>query len=376
MTVETDTASNGRLLRRLRREAGLSLARLAELTHYNKGYLSKVENGRKPMTVELAQACDRVLDSHEELVGRAAATAAAAVAVARAEQLLVAQLPAAPRRVFGRSRALERMERLLVGENAPGGVSVVCVDGPAGIGKTTVALRCAHAISHRFGDGTLYADLGGRALTEVPAAPLDVLGGFLRALGAPLDCIPEDEAERAAAYRSLLVGRSVLVVLDNAATSAQVLPLVPGTEGCAVVVTSRRPLTGLLLAPAPATRLTVSPLTLDAATDLIRSVIGDSRADAEPEALARVARRYGYLPFALRAVAVWLAAYPHVSIAESDSYLPADETVLRWLSEGDGQLEATMDMLAPARVASRPSAVPWITDGEEPPLPELTEALR
>ncbi|QBJ98213.1 helix-turn-helix domain-containing protein [Rhodococcus sp. ABRD24] len=371
MMVEVGTVDAGRALRRFRQKAGLSLARLAELTHYNKGYLSKVENGRKPMTVELAQACDRVLDSCGELVE----LVTAATSATRAKELLVAQLPAAPRQVFGRRRALEQLEQLLVGESATGGVPVVCVDGPAGIGKTTLALRCAHAISHRFGDGTLYADLGGRAWTEEPEAPVDVLGGFLRALGAPCDGLPDTEAERAAAYRSLLVGRSVLVVLDNAATSAQVGPLVPGTTGCAVVVTSRKPLTGLLMAPAPATRLPVNPLTLDAATDLIRSVIGDRRADAEPDALAHVARRYGYLPFALRAIAVWLAAHPHVTIAESDGYLPMDESVLSWLSMGDSDYEVPVKTLAPDRAIGHPTPGPGIADANEPQLIELIKAM-
>ncbi len=359
--AETGMDDAGRALRRLRREAGLSLARLAELTHYNKGYLSKVENGRKPMTMELAQACDRVLAARGELVG----CVIAAAPKIRGEGLRVAQLPAAPRHVFGRRQALEQLERLLIGDGAPGGVPVVCVDGPAGIGKTTLALHCAHAVSHRFGDGTLYADLGGRTSTGSPEAPVDVLGRFLRALGAPFDCIPDGEAERAAAFRSLLVGRSVLVVLDNAETSAQVGPLVPGTEGCAVVVTSRMPLTGLLMAPAPATRFPVSPLTLDAATDLIRSVIGDRRAGAEPDALARVARRCDYLPFALRAVAVWLTAHPHITIAESDSYLPMHESALGWLSKSAGEYEGPITTLEPDRVIARPTVGPGITDADK-----------
>ncbi|MBH0780875.1 helix-turn-helix domain-containing protein [Nocardia bovistercoris] len=313
MTVEIPAVTtDGIVLRRLRKKAGFSLARLAESTHYDKGYLSKVENGRKPMSLELAQACDRVLDSHGELVGRVAAATAAV-----GEELPLAQLPAAPRRVFGRRGALEQMQRLLVADSTPGEVSVVCLDGPAGVGKTTVALRCAHTIAHRFGDGALYADLAGRDRTAGPVSPAEVLGGFLRALGVPRASIPHGESERAATYRSMLAGRSVLVLLDDAATSAQVLPLVPGTAGCAVLVTSRAPLTGLLMAPAPAARMPLDALAPDAAVDLVRSVIGGRRAAAEPEELAAVTRRYGYLPSALRAVAVWLAAHPHASIAES-----------------------------------------------------------
>ncbi|MEU2207017.1 helix-turn-helix domain-containing protein [Streptomyces hygroscopicus] len=328
------TAANGRLLQRLRKEAGLSLLRLAELTHYNKGHLSKVENGRKPMSMELAQVCDQVLGTRGALTEHAYATAARS----RGDRLPLAQLPAAPRHLHGRTRAMARLERLLLGRSgAPGGVPVVCVDGMPGVGKTALALRCAHAVAHRFPDGTLFANLRG---DDRPLEPGDVLGSFLRALGAHPDRIPDDQQERAAMYRSLLSGRSVLVVLDNATASAQVQPLLPGSEGCAVVVTSRQHLTGLLVSPAQATRLTLSPLALPDAVDLLRSVIGDQRADAEPTALAGVAMRCGSVPLALRIAAVWLAAHPRLSIADFNRYLTVDTGRLALLCAGDDEMQA------------------------------------
>ncbi|MEU6125009.1 helix-turn-helix domain-containing protein [Streptomyces sp. NPDC047123] len=330
------TATDGQLLQRRRKEAGLSLPRMAELAHYDKGYLSKVENGRKPMSVELAQACDQVLGTGGELVERAQSAAAKARGGDRPP---LAQLPAAPRGVFGRSDASLRLEGLLAGRaDMPGRVPMVCVDGLPGVGKTTLVLRCAHAVAGRFADGALFVNLRGEDRVDGALDSGQVLGGFLRALGVQPGRIPDDRQERAAMYRSLLSGRSVLVVLDDAATSAQVEPLLPGSDGCAVLVTSRRHLAGLQISPAPAMRLTLGPLAPPDATDLLRSVIGGHRADVEPAALARVALRCGYLPLALRTAAVWIAAHPRLSIAEFDRHLEADSDFLDLLGTGADDL--------------------------------------
>ncbi|MEV7196970.1 helix-turn-helix domain-containing protein [Streptomyces sp. NPDC093510] len=328
-------ATDGQLLQRRRKEAGLSLLRMAELAHYDKGYLSKVENGRKPMSAELAQVCDEVLGTGGELAERAQAASKGRCD----DRPPLAQLPAAPRGLFGRSEASNRLERLLLGRTGiPGRVPMVCVDGLPGVGKTTLVLRCAHAVASQFADGALFVNLRGDDSTGDPLDSGQVLSGFLRALGVHSDRIPDDQEERSAMYRSLLSGRSVLVVLDNAATSAQVQPLLPGSDGCAVLVTSRRHLAGLQISPAPVMRLTLGPLAPRDAADLLRSVIGAPRADAEPDALASVALRCGYLPLALRTAAVWIAAHPRLGLAEFDRHLEADSNFLDLLGTADDDM--------------------------------------
>lgn len=339
--------SVGQLLQWYRKEAGLSLPRLAALAHYDKGYLSKVENGRKPMSVELARVCDKVLGTGGELAKRALA---ATDRNCPGGQLPLAQLPAAQGRLFGRAGALTRLERLLAhGTDAPGRVPMVCVDGPPGVGKTTLALRGAHNVAHRFIDGALFVNLRGNDRVRGPLDPGHVLAGFLRALGVRSDRVPDDEQERAALYRSLLSGRSVLVVLDNAATSAQVQPLLPGSGGCAVLVTSRSHLVGMQVMTAPAVRLTLGPLDFEAAVDLLRTLIGDARADAEPTALARMALRCGFLPLALRTAAVRIATHPRMSIDEFDRHYAAEAGLLDLVgTDNEEHLRSALDRTPPA----------------------------
>lgn len=309
---------------------------MAELAHYDKGYLSKVENGRKPMSVELAQVCDQILGTGGELTERALSPATPARFGGKPP---LAQLPSAPGRLHGRAGALTRLQELLVGRaDTPGRVPMVCVDGLPGVGKTALTLRCAHAVANQFADGALFVNLRGDDREQGPLDSGHVLGGFLRALGVHSDRIPDDQQERAAMYRSLLSGRSVLVMLDNAATSAQVEPLLPGSDGCAVLVTSRWHLVGLQISPAPAMRLTLSPLAPKDAVDLLRSVIGAHRVDTEPDALATVALRCGYLPLALRTAGVWIAAHPHLSIAEFDRHLEKDSNFLDLLGTGEDDM--------------------------------------
>ncbi|MFD0476112.1 NB-ARC domain-containing protein [Nonomuraea thailandensis] len=140
--------------------------------------------------------------------------------------------------------AAELGERLRAGGNGGGTVLVVAISGPAGVGKTTLAVHVAHAVSGAFPDGQLYVDLRG-GWEAHRAEPGEVLARFLRGLGVAGAQIPRAVAERAEEYRSRLAGRRLLVVLDNAADEAQIRPLIPGTPGCAVLVTSRAKLAGL-----------------------------------------------------------------------------------------------------------------------------------
>ncbi|MFJ1702619.1 AfsR/SARP family transcriptional regulator [Kitasatospora sp. NPDC088346] len=211
----------------------------------------------------------------------------------------------------GRRDQLERLAALLAPDRTPGPgtLRVVAVSGPGGIGKTTLAVRTAHRVADGFPDGQLHVDL--RGVHHAPAEPGEVLAGFLRDLGTPEHEIPLTEDARAARYRSLLADRRVLVVLDNARDAAQVRPLLPGSAGCAALVTARRRLPGL----AGAVHLDLTTLGDRDAHELFVTVAGRRRAAAEPEATAEVVRHCAGLPLALRIAAARLAGRPSWRVA-------------------------------------------------------------
>jgi DNA-binding SARP family transcriptional activator len=212
-----------------------------------------------------------------------------------------AQLPAPPRHFTGRSLELAELDTLLAAGSGDQTPVIATVVGPAGVGKTALAVRWATAVRARFPDGQLYLNLRGFAL-DAPLRPIDGLGLLLRALGVPAERIPVDLDEAAAAYRSLLADRRMLVLLDNAADVDHVRPLLPGGSTSAVVVTSRNRLGGLT-AVEGAHRLTLTPLPPDEAEALLRRVVGAARVDAEPTATAQLAEVCGRLPLALRVAA-------------------------------------------------------------------------
>ncbi|MFC5834838.1 AfsR/SARP family transcriptional regulator [Nonomuraea insulae] len=195
------------------------------------------------------------------------------------------------------------------GEGGVGGVRVVALHGGAGNGKSALALRVAQRVAGRYADGVLYADLRGSSAGVPPARPVEVLGDFLRALGVPGREVPVTEAEAAALYRSMLAGRGVLVVLDNATGAAQVAPLIPAGDGCAALVTCRG-----MPATLDAVPIAVGLLEEVEAVRLLASLAGEHRVAAEPGAAADVTRSCGYLPLAVRAAGTQLAGRPDLSL--------------------------------------------------------------
>jgi DNA-binding SARP family transcriptional activator len=192
-------------------------------------------------------------------------------------------------------------------------VVIAAVSGMGGVGKTALAVHWAHQVADQFPDGQLYVNLRGYDLGEL-VAPADALAGFLRALGVPEADIPLAEAERSARYRSLLSGRRVLVLLDNAVAAEQVRPLLPGTGTAMVVVTSRDSLAGLIAVDG-AHRINLDLLPADAAVSLLRTLIGP-RADADSSASGALAALCARLPLALRIAAELAAARPDTPLAD------------------------------------------------------------
>src|ERR1700722_16772287 len=197
-----------------------------------------------------------------------------------------------------------RCALLLAGnpESTRGAVPIAVVSGAGGLGKTTLAVHAAHQVRAKFPDGQLYVDLLGA--TAQPAEPGEVLARFLRDLGINGDKVPARDDERAALFRTTLVGRRVLILLDNARDAAQIRPLLPGSSSCAVLVTGRNRTSDLA-----STRVVdLNVLEDTEALALFSLIVGDDRAAAEPDATAEVLVACAGLPLAIRICAARLAA--------------------------------------------------------------------
>jgi hypothetical protein len=248
-----------------------------------------------------------------------------------------AQLPADTADFTGRDEPVRVLCGLLGVEPAagrPGAVVISAVAGMGGIGKTALAVHAAHRLRDRFPDGQLFVGLLGATR---PLPPSEVLARFLRDLGLPDAAIPAGEAERAARFRTALAGRRVLIVLDDARDAAQVRPLLPGTAGCAVIVTSRRTLSGL----SGATPLELEVLDEAEARALFTAIVRPRRVAAEPDAAAAVLASCAGLPLAIRIAASRLAARPSWTVAHLAARLADERSRLAELTSGDLAVRAS-----------------------------------
>jgi len=244
------------------------------------------------------------------------------------------ELPADVGAFTGREQHLSVLDELL--DRPSSTVVISAVSGAGGVGKTALAVHWAHRAADRFPDGQLYIDLGGYDRAE-PVAPAAALARFLRSLGLDGAYLPQDEAELAARYRSMMAGRRMIVVLDNARTAEQVRPLLPGTADNLVVVTSRDDLAGLV-ARDGARRVDVDLMSPKESLALLRVLIGPA-VEQEPAAAAELAARCGQLPLALRIAAELSRSRPDVSLAEIVEDLRAEHRRLDRLDDS-GDLRA------------------------------------
>ncbi|MFE6195943.1 BTAD domain-containing putative transcriptional regulator [Streptomyces sp. NPDC057838] len=254
---------------------------------------------------ELTAAYERLLHGHPTAGPAAAGTGGGAQRPA--VFLTPSQLPADLSCFTGRREPLR--QALALAAERGGALRILAVDGIPGVGKTALAVHTAHRAVRHFPDGQLYVDLRGFTPNGEPADPHEVLAGFLSAFDVPPQRMPDTLDARAALYRSVLAGRRVLVVLDNAWGVEQVEPLLPGTPECMVIVTSRPRLTGL--AAAHGARLTTLEVpSADEATATFLNRVKGVRADADAEAARQIVDRCGRLPLAVAIAAARAASCP------------------------------------------------------------------
>ncbi|GHE36143.1 SARP family transcriptional regulator [Streptomyces longispororuber] len=247
-----------------------------------------------------------------------------------------AQLPADLPVFVGRGDEMGELDDLL-DRLAPraGAVTIAMITGAAGVGKTALAVHWAHRWADRFPDGQLFVNLRGFAPGGTAVTPAEAVRGFLDAFAVPPQRVPVSVEAQSALYRSLLSGRRVLVVLDNAAHAEQIRPLLPGAPGCLVLVTSRSRMPGLVAAEG-ATPTVLDVLPAAEARKLLASRIGPYRVSAEPRAAGELITRCGGLPLALAIVAARAATHRDFSLGALADELTTNHTALD-LSTGDDQ---------------------------------------
>jgi DNA-binding SARP family transcriptional activator len=221
------------------------------------------------------------------------------------------QLPAAATDFTGRQEMLDDLIKLLSGpresrENRC--VPVLCLNGAGGVGKTALALHAAHSVHRLYPDGQLFISV--HDADGNPIGPMELMASILGSLGVPQLTLPDNLADRAATYRSWLASRKVLIVLDDVQSASQIAALIPGNPDCAIVTTSRNPLSSL-----PGGRhFLVEDFDESTSVEFLGKVIGHTRVQAEPAAAVELVTLCDCLPLAVRVVAAKLATHPHWSI--------------------------------------------------------------
>ncbi|MFD9892408.1 tetratricopeptide repeat protein [Amycolatopsis sp. NPDC059027] len=330
----------GVLLRQLRQLAQQTQQQLAERSGVSVRAISGFESGRRtnPRTHtvrQLAQALCLEPDLYEELLAAAAGSvfSDSPHGPPRLAASMPRHLPAQPGVFVGRHDELAVLDKAFDAAGQ-GGMVVVSAVGGGGIGKSWLALRWAHTNSDRFPDGQLFVDLRGFTPHRTPMTAAEATRVLVGALGVAPAAIPADLDSQTALYRGLTAGKRMLILLDNARDAEQVAPLLPGGESCAVIVTSRDRLAGLVAAHG------ATPLPLDVLDDtdarhLLTCRVGSERLATEPRAVTELLARCAGLPLALAVVAARAAIHPDLPLTEIAAELGDTESRLDALDAGD-----------------------------------------
>lgn len=283
----------------------------------------------------------RLAELHATVLAGEVPVADPLTAKASSRTTVPAQLPAAIADFTGRDKPLALIQDLAGLDAGPAGADagvtpVLAISGPAGIGKTALAICAAHRLRTGYPDGQLYVDLRGTEAVSLDAG--DVLARFLRALGTAAEAIPDRAEERATLFRSLVADSRLLVLLDNASSEEQVRQLIPAARGCLVLITSRTPLGGL-----EGSRLIdLERFDRDQALELLARVAGPERVGAEPRAAARIVELCGLLPLAVRIAAARLAIRPDWALSQLEARLADERRRLDELQLGDLAVRASL----------------------------------
>ncbi|MFI5712513.1 NB-ARC domain-containing protein [Kribbella sp. NPDC051620] len=318
------------LLRGFRRDAALTQEALAARAELSVEAIRLLEAGRRrhPRRATVRQLAEALGLSEQD-------GARLLEAAGRRPAVTGHELPPDVDDFSGRTAELGELLDALTG-TAPA-VALVSVAGMGGIGKTALAVHGARLLTGTFPDGVIYLNLGAHGGGE-PAQPLELLQRLLRTLGVDEGQIPAEVEVAAARYRSVLAGRRVLVLLDDAASAAQVGPLIPGQSGSAVLITSRKQLTE----PAGLRQLRLDVLPDAEALELLSALLGERKVEEEREAALAVARLCGHLPLALRIAAGYLSGQQDKSVGQLAAELEDSRT--RVLSTDGNGVRASVDL--------------------------------
>lgn len=361
----------GDLLRRYRLTAKLTQEELAERSSLSVRAIADMERGRtaRPRSHSVQQLSAALMltpSARHRLLLAARGTsqpesdltepAAYELGDTAPAPIVPRQLPAGVRHFAGRVAALETLTGLLA-DAGRGGTVVCAISGPAGVGKTALALHWAHQVVDRFPDGQIYCDLRGFDASGTPATPREAICRILDAFQIPPGRIPASLDASAALYRSLLAERRMLIVLDNARDAEQVRPLLPGGPGCVAVVTSRSQLAGLVVSGS-ASPVTLDVLTESEARELLTGRLGSRRLAMEPAAVSALVGLCGLLPLALAVAAARAAVQPSLPLTriadelldasgrldalDADAAAASVATVFSWSYQGLGKPEAKL----------------------------------
>jgi tetratricopeptide (TPR) repeat protein/transcriptional regulator with XRE-family HTH domain len=351
MSLDDAGPAFGESLRRLRVGTGLSQEELAGRSGLAARTIARLEKGlsRCPHPESARRLADALKLGDAERAafmvgagGRQAGTYASADGAPQAAAAAVVprQLPAAPGHFTGRDAELGQLAAIARGVGAhPGTVVISAIDGMAGVGKTALAVHVAHRVAQSFPDGQLFVDLHGYTQGMAPRDPGDVLAAVLQLYGVPPRRMPSDLEARAALYRHHLAATRTLIVLDNAADEAQVLPLLPGSGDCLVLITSRKRLRALDDAHA----MSLDVLPPAQAVALFQRSAGPERTK-DARLAGEIAALCGHLPLALRIAAALLRHRSSWTMQYLAQRLRALQPDLTWFCDGQRDLAAVFDL--------------------------------